>query len=255
MGRGRPARYWDAATLRARERPAVRQRRFRAAPGLSATPDRDGACIRAGTDRQRALPYTLAIHAGRDGDGEEHNPHAHLMISERQNDGIERARAEWFRRANRASGARRRAEEPHLSWPRVGGARARTVGGADNAKLGSGARRTVDHRSYERQGIDREPGSTTAPRRAHGRQRRSTTASRVPSPIALSATTPSERLTTRSASSRAATTAAAEAPWDMKAIDHDNNATGPRPDATTTCLPGGSHAKCHRYVSGAARGC
>jgi hypothetical protein len=41
----------------------------------------------------------------------------------------------------------------------------------------------------------------------------------------------------------------------MKAIDHDNNATGPHPDATTTCLPGGSHAKCHRYVSGAARGC
>lgn len=40
----------------------------------------------------RQLPYTLAIHAGRDRDGNEHNPHAHLMISERQNDGIERDR-------------------------------------------------------------------------------------------------------------------------------------------------------------------
>ena len=42
------------------------------------------------------LPYTLAIHRG---DGE--NPHAHLMISERANDGIERSREQWFRRYNR----------------------------------------------------------------------------------------------------------------------------------------------------------
>jgi hypothetical protein len=28
------------------------------------------------------LPYTLAIHAGRDAHGDEHNPHAHLMIRE-----------------------------------------------------------------------------------------------------------------------------------------------------------------------------
>jgi len=34
------------------------------------------------------LPYTMAIHAGRDENGEEHNPHAHLMFSERRNDGI-----------------------------------------------------------------------------------------------------------------------------------------------------------------------
>lgn len=33
------------------------------------------------TDQER-LPYTLAIHAGRDARGREHNPHAHLMISE-----------------------------------------------------------------------------------------------------------------------------------------------------------------------------
>ena len=33
------------------------------------------------------LPYTLAVHAGHDAEGREHNPHAHLMISERRNDG------------------------------------------------------------------------------------------------------------------------------------------------------------------------
>jgi hypothetical protein len=47
------------------------------------------------------LSYTLSVHAGRDADGQEHNPHAHLMISERVNDGIERTREQWFRRANR----------------------------------------------------------------------------------------------------------------------------------------------------------
>ena len=42
------------------------------------------------------LPYTLAVHRGQ---GE--NPHAHLMISERANDGIERRRGEqWFKRYN-----------------------------------------------------------------------------------------------------------------------------------------------------------
>ena len=40
-------------------------------------------------------PYTLAVHRGQ---GE--NPHAHLMISERANDGIERSREQWFKRYN-----------------------------------------------------------------------------------------------------------------------------------------------------------
>ena len=43
------------------------------------------------TDKEQ-LPYTLAIHEGRDQDGHRHDPHAHLMFSERQNDGIERSR-------------------------------------------------------------------------------------------------------------------------------------------------------------------
>ena len=81
---------------------------------------------------EERLPYTLAIHAGRDADGNEHNPHAHLMVSERRNDGIERVAEQWFRRANRAeSGTRRRAEEPHVSRPRMAGARAGAMGDAD----------------------------------------------------------------------------------------------------------------------------
>ena len=37
---------------------------------------------------------------GRDREGIAHNPHAHLMFSERRNDGIERSRADWFSRAD-----------------------------------------------------------------------------------------------------------------------------------------------------------
>ena len=47
------------------------------------------------TARER-LPYTLAIHRG-GGD----NPHAHLMISERMNDGLARTPETWCKRANR----------------------------------------------------------------------------------------------------------------------------------------------------------
>ena len=43
------------------------------------------------------LPYTLAVHRGGQDGG---NPHAHLMFSERTNDGIERSAAQWFKRYN-----------------------------------------------------------------------------------------------------------------------------------------------------------
>ena len=43
------------------------------------------------------LPYTMAIHRG---GAEGENPHAHLMYSERGQDGIERSAEQWFRRYN-----------------------------------------------------------------------------------------------------------------------------------------------------------
>ncbi|KWZ67093.1 hypothetical protein AKG06_29960 [Pseudomonas aeruginosa] len=62
------------------------------------------------------LPYTLAIHAG---GGE--NPHCHLMISERINDGIERPAAQWFKRYNgKTPGEGRGTEDRKRSSPRHG---------------------------------------------------------------------------------------------------------------------------------------
>ena len=47
--------------------------------------------------KEERLPYTLAIHRG---GAEGKNPHAHLVISERANDGLERSAERWFKRAN-----------------------------------------------------------------------------------------------------------------------------------------------------------
>jgi MobA/MobL family protein len=163
--------YWDAADLFERANGRLYLSADFALPRDLAPDDQVSlahAFAQELTADQR-LPYTLAIHAGHDRDGHEHNPHAHLMISERRNDGIERSREQWFRRANSAH-------------PERGGApKSRTFHGRDwmeharerwaqvtNATLERcGRQERVDHRSYERQGIDREPGEHFGPCAAH----------------------------------------------------------------------------------------
>ena len=53
------------------------------------------------------LPFVYAIHSGDPkSPGEPANPHIHIVISERLNDGIARDSRQWFRRANRRDPAR-----------------------------------------------------------------------------------------------------------------------------------------------------
>ena len=63
------------------------------------------------------LPYTLAVHRGGQDGG---NPHAHLMISERANDGIERSAEKWFKRYNakepEKGGARKSTSTKPRDW-------------------------------------------------------------------------------------------------------------------------------------------
>lgn len=107
------------------------------------------------TNAERS-PYTLAIHAGRDAEGQSHNPHAHLMISERQNDDVARDRQLWFRRANRThpnrGGALKSRTFHGPEW--VEHARERWAALTNAALERSGLEERVDHRSYERQGLD-----------------------------------------------------------------------------------------------------
>ena len=73
--------------------------------------------------RAERLPWTAAIHRGRSREaGRPDNPHAHILISERRNDGIERPAGRWFRRANskrpERGGARKSAAMRRMGWPR-----------------------------------------------------------------------------------------------------------------------------------------
>ena len=94
-----PRSYWETADLHER----VNGRLFREVEFALPRELNEGERIElarefaakltsAGGER---LPYTLAVHRGK---GE--NPHAHLIISERVNDGIERSAEQWFRRYN-----------------------------------------------------------------------------------------------------------------------------------------------------------
>jgi hypothetical protein len=170
-----PQEYWDAADLYERSN----GRLFVSADfALPRDLDIDDQIALAhefaeSLTEKEQLPYTLAIHEGLDEDGQEHNPHAHIMFSERRNDGIERPREEWFRRAN--------SEHPE----RGGAPKSRTFHGREwvetarekwasmtNATLERCARSDrVDHRSYQRQGIDREPGDHYGPSASHMVQR------------------------------------------------------------------------------------
>ena len=67
------------------------------------------------------MPFTYAMHAGRPKSPDEPaNPHAHILISERVNDGLPRSPALWFRRSNRknpsAGGAAKDRGMKEVSW-------------------------------------------------------------------------------------------------------------------------------------------
>ena len=68
------------------------------------------------------LPYTVAVHRGESKEkGKPDNPHAHIVLSERSNDGRPRSAATWFRRANRSEpgrgGARKVTQLQAREWP------------------------------------------------------------------------------------------------------------------------------------------
>ena len=178
-----PREYWDAADLYERANGRLYVSADFALPRELSVDDQIELAREFAhelTDEEH-LPYTLAIHEGRDQDGHAHNPHAHLMFSERQNDGIERTRDEWFRRANPRDPERGGAPKSRtFHGPRwVEQARERWAELTNKALERAGSAERVDHRSYERQGIDqRARSSTTArPRRTSSRAAKRTNVS------------------------------------------------------------------------------
>ena len=94
------------------------------------------------TDRER-LPYTLAIHRG-GGD----NPHCHLVISERSNDGLERTVETWFKRYNGKAperGGARKVSTSSKEW--LQSTREAWADHANRALARAGCMERIDHRS------------------------------------------------------------------------------------------------------------
>ena len=94
-----PPAYWQAADAHERANGRLYSEVQFALPREL---DASGRRALAGAFAERVcggerLPYTLALHRGGP-DGE--NPHAHLMFSERGNDGIARSEEQWFKRHN-----------------------------------------------------------------------------------------------------------------------------------------------------------
>ena len=127
------------------------------------------------------LPWALAIHRGRSREaGKPDNPHCHLVLSERINDGIERGPERWFKRYNARSpergGARKSSATRPRSW--LEGMRERWAELANEAleRAGHGGAR-IDARTLEEQReealergreeeaerLDREPGVHVGP--------------------------------------------------------------------------------------------
>ena len=107
------------------------------------------------TDREQ-LPYTLAVHRGG-----HTNPHFHLVISERRNDGIERSAEQWFKRYNgknpERGGARKTTDTHRKEW--LGEIREVWTQEANRALARAGSPERIDHRSLaERAEEAREAG-------------------------------------------------------------------------------------------------
>nr|WP_275531611.1 MobA/MobL family protein [Magnetofaba australis] len=115
------------------------------------------------------LPHTWAIHRGENDNGEAHNPHVHLMISERRNDGIMRSAQGWFKRAavgnqDPASGGARKVDIGGSRKAWLANARARWAEVANTHLRAAGRESEIDHRSLAEQGIQRIPQRHLGPR-------------------------------------------------------------------------------------------
>jgi MobA/MobL family protein len=168
---GSPGDYWDAADLYERANGRLHVSADFALPRELSSEDQIALAHEFAQEltKNGSLPYTLAVHAGRDRDGLEHNPHAHLMISERKNDGIDRSPKQWFSRANPTDRSKGGAEKTRAihghAWMEHARKQWADLTNKTLERLGRDGR--VDHRSYTRQGVDQDPGRHFGPAAAH----------------------------------------------------------------------------------------
>lgn len=112
--------------------------------------------------------YTVAIHNSKALDGNP-QPHAHIMFSIRELDGVPRPREQFFKRANDKAPERGGAKKSR-AWSkdsrendRINEIRTSWEGIANRALERAGHEERIDRRSLKDQGIDREPEPKMGP--------------------------------------------------------------------------------------------
>jgi len=117
-------------------------------------------CREMARTKDGPLPYSFAVHKGHD----KENPHCHLLISERVNDGIIRAPGQWFKRAAKdpaKGGAKKTNELRPREW--LLHSRELWAEQANHALRLAGYEARIDHRTLEAQGIHRVPTTHLGP--------------------------------------------------------------------------------------------
>ena len=114
------------------------------------------------------FPYTVATHNPNAADGDE-QPHAHVMISTRENDGIERSADKFFKRHNPQNpekGGAKKAEEWRQYDPnneQINRVRERWERHTNEALERAKVEARVDRRSRKEQGLEGEPEPKLSP--------------------------------------------------------------------------------------------
>jgi hypothetical protein len=155
---GKPREYWAAADLHERANGRLFRHYEAALPRelpLEQITELAGELVKEISQTPEGpLPYSWAIHRGK---GE--NPHIHLMVSERVQDGYDRTAETWFKRAwpaHRAEGGAVKVESLERK-ERLLELRERWADMTNAVLSRAGSASRIDHRSLEAQGIDRQP--------------------------------------------------------------------------------------------------
>ena len=140
-----PHAYWEAADAHERANGRLyREVEFALPTELNEKERREVALEFAQSlTAEERLPYTLAIHRG---GGE--NPHCHLVISERSNDGLARTAETWFKRYNGKDperGGARKVSTASKEW--LQSTREAWAEHANLALAHAGSGERIDHRS------------------------------------------------------------------------------------------------------------
>ena len=159
-----PRNYWEAADVHERANGRLfKQLEFALPKEFSPAQQIALAasfCREMAQTKDGPLPYSFAVHKGHD----KENPHCHLLISERINDGISRAPGQWFKRAAKdpaKGGARKTNELRPRGW--LLQCRELWAERANHALRLAGHEARIDHRTLEAQDIDREPTTHLGP--------------------------------------------------------------------------------------------